>query len=357
MFSNLLHVFPWGSIISLMVLSLTRVIIVIFPLGYKVWVTRRRMMYVITGKYLFIAVFLAVSNPLWTFIFLPAVQSCFVTYSTQPELLEVPHVNAIPYIILIGSVVIVLLSALVIGQVWRNQCRGRRNLPAGFQRGSNHIHNIARELVLLVVVYLLTTFSVPLLALAPHINIHMDPDQHVVLAQVAKILFYVGPVANPLIYTLRHGEYRETLTSSLRISIGSRGRFFGRPAHSCTRTEDQLAEINKRENERRDDAKKCLGQDLQCRKGPGREGLRRDSGREGPGKESRLEGPGKESRLEGREPGRESRLDGGRRGSRVEEALVGCLILRRREFQRQPRVCADEETVYFTNPVAAKMGQ
>ena len=45
LFSNLLHIFPWGSIISLMVLSFTRVVIVLYPLAYKIWVTRRRVLY------------------------------------------------------------------------------------------------------------------------------------------------------------------------------------------------------------------------------------------------------------------------------------------------------------------------
>ena len=85
LFSNLLHIFPWGSIISLMILSFTRVIIVLFPLAHKIWITRQRVVYVIVVKYVFIAVFLIISNPLWRIFYQPQLQSCFVSYLNRPN--------------------------------------------------------------------------------------------------------------------------------------------------------------------------------------------------------------------------------------------------------------------------------
>ena len=218
-FSNLLHVFPWGSIISLMVLSATRVVIVLYPLAYKIWVTRRRILYVILAKYIFIALFLTVSNPLWTLIFIPSVQSCFVSYASRDKD-QVPHVNVIPYIILIGSVIIVLLSAVVLAQFCSMYCRGTTRSEVVKHRAQ--MPGIARELLLLVAVYLLTTFSVPMVALKRYLNFNLTPQGEVVLAQIAKVLFYVGPVANPVIYALRRGEYRDTLASSIKLTISSR---------------------------------------------------------------------------------------------------------------------------------------
>lgn len=215
-FSNLLHVFPWGSIISLMVLSGTRVVIVLYPLAYKIWITRRRVLHVILAKYVFVALFLTVSNPLWTVIFIPRVQSCFVSYAGTVS--HVPHVNVIPYIILVGSVVIVLLSGVVLAQFCGIHCRAR----ARVSRHPGQMPGIARELLLLVAIYILTTFSVPMVALKRYLNINLTPDGEVVFAQVAKVLFYVGPVANPVIYALRRGEYRETLASSIKLTISSR---------------------------------------------------------------------------------------------------------------------------------------
>ena len=218
-FSNLLHIFPWGSIISLMVLSFTRVVIVLYPLAYKIWVTRRRVVHVIVAKYLFIGIFLTVSNPLWTFIFIPSVQSCFVSYAGTVND-HVPHVNVIPYIILIGSVIIVLLSGVVLAQFCGIPCR--RGVGGGLAKHRAQMPGIARELLLLVAVYLMTTFSVPMVALKHYLNFNLSPQGEVVFAQVAKVLFYVGPVANPVIYALRRGEYRDTLASSFKLTISAR---------------------------------------------------------------------------------------------------------------------------------------
>ena len=218
-FSNLLHIFPWGSIISLMVLSFTRVVIVLYPLAYKIWVTRRRVLYVIVAKYIFIGLFLTVSNPLWTSIFIPSVQSCFVSY-TRDNKDHVPHVNVIPYIILMGSVIIVLLSAVVLAQFCGVYCS--RGIRGGLANHRAQMPGIARELLLLVAVYILTTFSIPMVALKRYLHINLTPQGEVVFAQVAKVLFYVGPVANPVIYALRRGEYRDTIASSIKLTISSR---------------------------------------------------------------------------------------------------------------------------------------
>ena len=217
-FSNLLHIFPWGSIISLMILSFTRVVIVIYPLAFKIWVTRQRVMHFIFAKYAFITIFLVISNPLWTFIFIPSIQSCFVSYGARVAGdLVVPYINVIPYIVLMGSAIIVLLSAVVMGQICRQNFCGKR--ADGVTRNRAQMPSIARELLILVLIFILTNISIPILALKRYLDMNLSAEDEVVFAQVAKILFYVGPAANPVIYALRREDCRNNLHASFNRTI------------------------------------------------------------------------------------------------------------------------------------------
>lgn len=220
-FSNLLHVFPWGSIVSLIVLSFTRVVIVIYPLAYKVWVTRQRIVHVILAKYVFITIFLVISNPLWNFFFIPSIQSCFVSYDQVIALDKVvPHINVIPYIVLLGSVIIVLLSAVVMGQILIQNFCGTKASRVTQNRAQ--MPCIARELLILVGIFILTNISIPLLALKRYLPWNLTPDSEIVFAQVAKILFYAGPAANPVIYALRREDYRNNLHASINVTVKSK---------------------------------------------------------------------------------------------------------------------------------------
>ena len=216
LFTNFLHIFPWNSIVTLIMLSFTRMIVVLYPLAYRVWITQDRIIKTIVCKYFFAICFLAASNPHWTIVYSPQIQTCFVSYSKTN--IDIPHKNGMPYVILGGTTVILILTGVILVQLFKMSLVKER-----FTQNRVKSLAVARELAMLVAVFLLTTIGIPFLAFRKYFKFTLSPEENIILAQIIKILFYVGPVINPAIYTYSRRRMLKGITQLVR-RISKRGQ-------------------------------------------------------------------------------------------------------------------------------------
>ena len=215
-FTNFLHIFPWNSIVTLIMLSFTRMIVVLYPLAYRVWITQDRIIKTIICKYIFAICFLGASNPYWTIVYSPQIQTCFVSYSKTN--IDIPHKNGMPYVILGGTTVILILTGVILIQLFKMSLVKER-----FTQNRVKSLAVARELAMLVAVFLLTTIGIPFLAFRKYFKFTLSHEENTILAQIIKILFYVGPVINPAIYTYSRRRMVQGVAQLVR-RISKRGQ-------------------------------------------------------------------------------------------------------------------------------------
>ena len=229
-FSTLLHIFPWGSTISILTLSSTRVLIVTRPFVYRSYVTCGTIFKAILAKYTFLFVFTLVSNFFWDTRFSLMHNQCFVQYSLHPNrgLFTETLVDklTLPALHLIGGAVIFLINAVVVAELVKIKMLG---VVSG---RTNQVVNAGVELVLLVTVYMVTTISIPAIFITSLAGTQLSPQKTAMFAFAAKFLFYLQPIVNPLIYVIRRPEYRInmacTIKSTQRRPTGmeEQGRFY-----------------------------------------------------------------------------------------------------------------------------------
>ena len=160
LFSSLIHTFPWGSTLSILILSVTRVITIIFPVHYKELITTRRMYIALAGKYLILLGFVSISNPFWASKFSMKYKQCFVNYNhlgekpgSRVEWEGLDHNITVPILHVTVGIIIFLINMVVVCMLFRIKLKKLGKMPKVFRAGV--------ELVLLVAAYMITTISIP----------------------------------------------------------------------------------------------------------------------------------------------------------------------------------------------------
>eukprot|EP00116_Pleurobrachia_bachei_P002073 sb/3462335/ len=216
-FSTVLHLFPWGSTISILILSSNRALIIIFPLIYRSSVTCKHIFYTLVGKYIFLVAFVTFSNFFWVSNFSHHHSQCLVTYvwggalSTDDGFTEtLTDKMTLPVLHLIAGAVIFAVNAVVVVQLVKIKLR--KIVKGG---GSKHVVSAGVELIILVAVYMVTTISIPVLFVMELLQVKISSDGIEVAAYIAKMLFYMQPIINPLIYVIRRTEYRNNMRRAM----------------------------------------------------------------------------------------------------------------------------------------------
>lgn len=222
-FSTVLHLFPWGSTISILILSVSRALIVIFPLVYRSTVSCKHIFYALIGKYVILVAFVTFANFFWHSNFSLHHSQCLVSFSWGGALDDgftetLTDKMTLPMLHLIAGIVIFAINAVVVVQLAKIKLR--KIVKGG---GSKHVINAGVELVLLVAVYMVTTISIPLLFLMELLQVKMNKDRVEIAAYIAKMLFYLQPIINPLIYVIRRPEYRNNMMRAI-TSFPKNGR-------------------------------------------------------------------------------------------------------------------------------------
>ena len=205
-FSSLLHIFPWGSTISILILSMTRVLIVMYPHLHRSYITCKHIYIALCIKYLFLFSFVGVSNFFWVTRFSTVYKQCFVSYvvGVKNDVIreDLGDKMTLPILHMIGGVIIFVINALVIVKLLKIKMRGLA------KDRTKHLNNAGIELILLVTVYMVTTVSIPGVFLANILGVQLTADKTALVSVVAKLLFYLQPICNPIIYIIRRPEYR-----------------------------------------------------------------------------------------------------------------------------------------------------
>ncbi|KAL5260683.1 hypothetical protein ACHWQZ_G010735 [Mnemiopsis leidyi] len=117
-FSSLLHIFPWGSTISILILSLTKVLIVMYPQMHRSYITCKHIYIALCIKYLFLVSFVGVSNFFWDIRFSMVYKQCFVSYVVGPknDIIgeDLGDKMTLPILHMIGGLIIFIINALPI---------------------------------------------------------------------------------------------------------------------------------------------------------------------------------------------------------------------------------------------------
>ena len=205
LFSSLIHTFP--STVNILILSVTRVITIIFPVHYKELITTRRMYIALAGKYLILLGFVSISNPFWASKFSMKYKQCFVNYNhlgekpgSRVEWEGLDHNITVPILHVTAGIIIFLINMVVVCMLFRIKLKKLCKMPTVFRAGV--------ELVLLVAAYMITTISIPAIFITDLLDVKLSPKQVSIFSFVAKVLFYIQPIVNPVIYIVQRPEYR-----------------------------------------------------------------------------------------------------------------------------------------------------
>ena len=127
----------------------------------------------------------------------------------------------LPVLHLIAGAVIFAVNAVVVVQLVKIKLR--KIVKGG---GSKHVVSAGVELIILVAVYMVTTISIPVLFVMELLQVKISSDGVEVAAYIAKMLFYMQPIINPLIYVIRRTEYRNNMRRAMTSlhKIDHRGR-------------------------------------------------------------------------------------------------------------------------------------
>jgi hypothetical protein len=229
LFSSTLHIFPWGSTISILILSTTRLLIVMNPQIYRSYITCKHIHTALCAKYLFLVAFVGVSNFFWDTSFSLTYKQCFVSYvigaSSDVVTEDLGDKMTLPLLHILGGSVIFVINAIVIVELIKTRIKGIARYRM------RHINNAGIELILLVTVYMITTVSIPGVFLTNILGVQLTADRIALMSCIAKLLFYLQPIINPIIYIIRRPEYRlppkhANITFALRNQIrNERGKF------------------------------------------------------------------------------------------------------------------------------------
>ena len=205
-FSSTLHLFPWGSTISILILSTTRVLIVMYPRMYRTYITCKYIYIALSAKYIFLVSFVGVSNFFWVPRFSLLYKQCFVSYvigGTRGFVTEdLGDTMTLPILHIIGGFVIFVINAMVVVELIKIKITGL------VKERRRHVNNAGYELILLVTVYMITTVSIPAVFLTNILGVQLTADKVAMISCMAKLLFYLQPIINPIIYIVRRPEYR-----------------------------------------------------------------------------------------------------------------------------------------------------
>ena len=237
-FLTLLHIFPWGSTMSILILSVTRILIVVYPLAYRSYFTCKHIYIALTGKYVFLFCFVIFSNPFWFTVFDDQRKACFASYGRPSNdnlsggfnyrSHNLKQNRTLPALLITGGCVIFCLNMIVVIKLvhikMKKIVKGR----------TSHVWNAGIELLLLVSVYMFTTISIPAVFITDLAHIKLSPQQMALSSFIAKFLFYLQPILNPLVYVIRRPEYRSNMKramTSLRrndrqLPYEARARFY-----------------------------------------------------------------------------------------------------------------------------------
>lgn len=229
-FSSALHIFPWGSTISILILSVTRILIVLYPLMYRTYITCKHICITLLLKYIFLISFVTISNFFWETRFSILYRQCFVNYVRRGTVLglfteELRDKITLPILHLIGGLIIFGINAVVVFELIKIKLRKI------IRDRSRHVMNAGVELTLLVGVYMITTISIPVIFFTDLLGVKLSENRIALFSAIAKFLFYLQPIINPLIYVIRRPEYRFNVKRAatsfpLRRRRHVQGRFY-----------------------------------------------------------------------------------------------------------------------------------
>ena len=239
-FSSVLHIFPWGSTISLLILSVTRIFIFRRPLMYRSYVTCTRVTAALCIKYIVLCTFVGISNFFWVTRFNMQYKQCFASYARSGTGDSVRNSSGrgadgggdregvasggriaehfkdsptMPSLHVAGGLVIFLINIVIVMYLVRTRVRKIARAH------STRITKAAVELVLLVFVYMITTVLVPIIFFSQKAGVNLTAGQSAITGCVAKILFYMQPIVNPLIYVVRRTEYQMNLKRAVTTAV------------------------------------------------------------------------------------------------------------------------------------------
>ena len=193
-----------------MILSISRLIVVLAPLSYSTYVTTRRVFLAIILKYIIIITFIAVCNKFWMIAFVETVHTCLVSFGSFGAN-SVPYKNIVPYMILMGTVCILILSLVVMIKLKMLTMKNVSKIR------NRHVIATAIELLLLVGVFTICTASITIFAFLAIFKVLAKTNLTftIAFAYIAKFLFYLQPVLNPLVYVLRRADYKDEIIKKI----------------------------------------------------------------------------------------------------------------------------------------------